>query len=385
MWELLKKGFLFCWIVFAVCSCGGEKKAAKSKQETLTLVLRPYAATLFYSGVVQPLKTKVITSPADGVIQEMMVHYGDQVKEGDLLFTISSEKFQTDYKNALMQYIKSKNDFNTSHSQLEQGEFLHHNQLISDDDYKTKKSAYYTAQLALIQAKEVLNTMLKQLAVQGLKLDELTIENIDKITQALHAQGDTQKLRVVASSSGAVLLPLKSEGESETKKVGKGDQVKQGDVLAVIGDISGLMIHVSVNEFNINELKLGQSVKVTGAAFPNFVLQGKISGIDRQAQSNSGGMPTFPIEITVPTLSLAQQKIIHIGMSAKVEVSIQSDPQLSVPLVAVFEKNGQAYVKKADAKTGKIQEVLVKAGQSTRDSVVIESGLQEGDQIVFAS
>lgn len=382
----MKKILLTIFMIAVMCflsGCGQSKKEITQKQETFELISKPQISTLFYSGLVQPLKTRVIMSPADGVVQEMLVHYGDHVKAGELLFTVSSEKFQTDYKTALMQYVKAKNDFDTSHGQLIQGEFLHKHQLISDDDYKTKKSSYYTSQLALIQSKETLNNMLKQLSVQGFKLEDLNIENIDKITQALQAQAETQKLKVVAPVSGVVLLPTKSENDSETKKIGKGDQVKQGDVLAVIGDTTGLTVRVSVNEFTINQLKVGQPVKVSGAAFPHFILQGFISGIDRQALTNAGGMPSFPIEVTIPKLTSEQQNIIHIGMSSKVEITIQSAAQMTIPLVAIFEKNGQAYVNKRDGETGKIKTVSVKTGQTTVDGVVIESGLREGDKLVF--
>lgn len=371
--------------VIVLSACGSHEKKTNSKKEIFTLKSQPFSTKLFYSGIVQPLKTVVVTSPADGVIQEMMFHYGEKVETGKLLFTISSEKFQTDFKNTLMQYIKAKNEFNTSNSQLSQSDFLHKNELISDDEYHSKQSGFYNAQLALVQAKETLNSMLKQMTLQGFDMDSLRIENIDKITQALNAHGDSQKLRVVAKTNGLALLPTKSDTEGDTKKIGKGDQVKQGDVLAVIGDTSGLMVRVSVNEFNINQLKIGQKVQVTGSAFPDFVLQGEIAGIDKQAQSSTGGMPLFPIEVIVPKLLPNEQKIIHVGMSAKVEINIEGDPQVTVPITAIFEKNGQTFVTAKETKTGKMHEVPVKTGQTTADSVVIESSLKPGDKILVAS
>lgn len=373
---------LLSYILLVACN-STDKSSHPGKQVVMTVNSQPLSTTLYYSGIIQPLKTMVVTSPAEGVVQEMLFHYGDKVKAGDKLFTISSEKFHSDYKNALMQYIKAKNEFNTSHSQLMQSDFLHKNQLISDDEYKTKQSGFYNAQLALVQAKDTLNAMLKQLTVQGFNLDDLTIENIDKITQALNSQGDSQKLFVTAPRSGVILLPSKSDSENETKKMGKGDQVKQGDVLGIIGDTSGFSIRVSVNEFNINQIKIGQKVKVTGPAFPDYVLEGKISGVDRQAQSNSSGMPTFPIEIIVPQVSPSADSEIHIGMSAKVEVHVEGEPKISIPIVAIFEKEGKPYVNLKNSKTGKIHEVLVKTGQTTADTVVIESNLKEGDQVVF--
>ena len=97
-------GAILIFILFAHACVSHPKKEAIKKEEVLTLISKPLSANLFFSGIVQPLKTRVITSPADGVIQDMFIHYGDHVKAGNLLFTISSEKFQSDFKTALMQY-----------------------------------------------------------------------------------------------------------------------------------------------------------------------------------------------------------------------------------------------------------------------------------------
>ena len=371
-------------VTFMLFTCrSSEKSTVSGTQEIVTVVSQPLTTTLYYSGIVQPFKSVVVTSPAEGVIQESLFHYGDVVKKNQLLFTLSSEKFQTDYKNALMQYLKAKNEFDTSHSQLKQSEFLHKNELISDDDFKTKKTSFYNAQLSMVQSKDTLTTMLKQLDVKGLKLDDLSIDNIEKINQAMHTQGDLQQLRVISPVAGVILLPSKGDGlDGDTKKVNKGDTIKQGDVLGVIGDITGLTIRVSVNEFNINQLKVGQKVKVTGAAFSDFTLQGEISGIDRQAQSSQGGMPIFPVEVVVPTLTAEQQAVIHAGMSAKVEINIEGPAQITVPINAVFEKNGKSVVNVQDPKSKKIREVAVKTGQTTADAVVIQSNLNDGDKIV---
>lgn len=347
----------------------------------MTVTSQSLSTSFFYTGVVQPLKTVVVTSPTEGVIEEMMFHYGDKVDAKQSLFTIFSDKFQTDYKNALMQYIKAKTEFNNSRSQLTEAEFLHKNELISDDDFKSKQTNFYTAQLTLVQAEDALATMLKQLDVKGFNLYALTIQDIDKITQALHVHDNSQKIKIVSPTAGVALLPMKQDSiDGQTKKLSKGEQVKQGDVLAMIGDVSGLTIHINVNEFNVNQLKIGQKVKVTGTAFSQFILEGKIAGIDRQGQANQGGVPVFPVEIIVPTLTAEQQSIIHMGMSAKVEIKIESDPVVTVPIAAVFEKNGLTHVKvRKDKKTIALP---VKTGQTTANAVVIESNLKAGDKVV---
>lgn len=365
------------------CSLSGCNRDASTKNkpnQVITTELKSIQTHYYYTGLIQPLKTVVVTSPAEGVIEDMAFHYGDQVNSKQPLFTINSDKFQTDYKNALMQYIKAKTEFNNNRSQLTEAEFLHKNELISDDDFKSKQTAFYTAQLTMVQSQDALSEMLKQLNIKGFNLYTLTIQDIDKITHALHSQDGAQKLMVSSPTKGVALLPIKSDS-SDAKKFSKGELVKQGDLLALIGDVSGLTIHINVNEFNVNQLKVGQKVMVTGTAFSQFNLEGHIASVDRQGQASQGGLPVFPVEVVVPALTPEQQAVIHMGMSAKVEVTIESEPVISVPIAAVFDKNGLPYVKVQ--KNNKIQDVLVKTGQTTENVVVIEANVNAGDKIVI--
>lgn len=369
---------IVCLLSLSLLACSRQPH---SRPRTMTAESHPFSTTLFYSGVVEPLKTIVITSPAEGVVIDMPFQYGEQVKAGQLLFTLSSSKFLAEYKNTLMQYVKAKSDFNNSQTQLTEAKFLHNNQLISDDEFKTKQSNFYSNRLALLQEKDALTELLQQLDVKGANLYSLTIADIDKITQALHLDVNSESLRILSPAVGIILSPIKTE--EENKKLLKGDTVKQGDVLAVVSDTNGMSIKIKVNELTINQLQIGQKVKVTGVAFPEYILAGEITRIDKQGESSNAGMPTFSVVVAVPTLSVAEQNDIHIGMSAKVEIDIENQPQVTVPITAVTEKNGAAYLQIYDPKKKVVREVPVKTGQTTADAVAILSKLKPGEQIVI--
>lgn len=367
-------------ILISMCALSACSHDNKTKTTTMTISPHRIANTLYYSGVVQPMKTLVITCPADGVIVDMPFQYGDSISAGQQLFLISSAKFLTDYKNSLMQYVKAKNEFNTNEAQLNEGKFLHKNELISDDDFKMRQSNYYGSQLGLIQAQDSLEDLIKQLKLKDIDLYKLTIADVDKINKAMHLQSNSQDLQIIAPASGMILSPMKSE--EENKKVLKGDAVKQGDVLATIGDMTGISVRIKVNELVVNQLKPGQKVKVTGIAFPDYKLEGKIASVDRQGEGSNNGLPSFMVQVVVPKLTKQQQAEINVGMSAKVEIDVSEDPQITVPINAVKEKNGDNYVEVIDANK-RMREVMVKTGKTTIDSVTILSGLHEGDEIVL--
>jgi multidrug efflux pump subunit AcrA (membrane-fusion protein) len=196
----------------------------------------------------------------------------------------------------------------------------------------------------------------------------------------MHLQASSENLRILAPASGTIFSVNKNE--DETRKIIKGDVVKQGDVLSVIGDMSGLTVHIKVNELTLNQLKIGQAVKVTGIAFSDEILNGEIRRIDQQGEISNGGLPVFSVEVAVPRLTVKQQKEIHVGMSAKVEISLEEKSQITIPITAVMEKDGMSYVKIFDDKKRMFREIPVRTGKTMLDSVIVLSGLKSGDKLV---
>ncbi len=366
-------------LLFLLTACSGENQS--KKPTTITVQATHQSNLLFYSGIIQPLTSVVIPCPVDGVVMDMPFQYGEFVEKDQLLFLLSSTKFLSDYKNALLQYIKAKSDLNTSEVQLSEAEFLHKNLLISDDDYKNRKANYYSNRLALLQSKDALENLTQKLAVKNMDFDKLTIMDFDKIIQAMHLQINAEHLRILSPVSGMVLFANKNEEES--RKISKGDSIKQGDILAIIGDMHGASVRVKVNELIVNQLKPGQKVTVTGIAFPDEKLIGEIRRIDKQGEGANTGLPSFAVEVSIPKLTPAQQKIIHVGMSAKVEINLESAESIYIPIQAVFEKQHNTFVRIYNKKLKIIRDVAVKTGATNLDSVAITVGLHMGDELVL--
>jgi len=382
MMNYLKSGlwiFLCTFFFMILISCNKERSLAN---KTITVSENNSDQSLFYAGSIQPLNTHVIPAPAEGVVVEMPFQYGDKIEKNQLLFLVSSTKFLSDYKAALMQYVKTKNDFTNSQTQLSEAKFLHQHELISEDDFKAKQSNFYSSQLSLLQAKDALQNLLHQMNIKDVNLYNLTIADIDKITQALHLQKQSETIKIVSPRAGIILSTAKHD--DETKKLRKGDIVKQGDVLAVLGDLSGLRVEIKVNEMTVNQLSVGQKVKVTGIAFPNHTLVGEISHIDKQGEPSGSGLPNFTVKIVVLNLTKEQQKEIHVGMSAKVEIALNENKLITIPITAVQDaQDGSSMVNIIDPKTKKLKQVAIKTGKTSVDSVVVLAGLKSGDQLVI--
>ena len=146
-----------------------------------------------------------------------------------------------------------------------------------------------------------------------------------------------------------------------------------------------LSIKINVDEAKINQIKRGLKAKITGIAFPNIVLIGHVTAISKQANKDINGIPAFPVIITVNHLSNIAKKIIAVGMSVKVEIDLTKKPRLMIPLNAIFLRKNKPYVylKNSNDKESRIVPVVV--GETTISKVVVLSGLQAGDIIVYSN
>src|SRR5579871_4415547 len=202
--------YIYIALIFLLL-VGCNKEDPKSTRELYTVKRDKISQPLFYSGIIQPLQATVVQSKTEGVLVKMIKQYGESVKKGELLFVVSSTKFLTDYKTALLQYIKAKNEFHQAETQLNEANFLHKNELISNDEFKLKQSAYYSAQLALIQGKDALRIFLNQLNLPEDKLFNLSIADIEKVKEAMHLTTHAEHLNIMAPLDGILLAPFKSD------------------------------------------------------------------------------------------------------------------------------------------------------------------------------
>lgn len=376
------KSFLNIVLVLGLCvavsACSREPSLKDAHFETVEAAA--LSNTLFFTGSILPGSMQVIPSPVDGVVMKTLFQYGDHVNAGSPLFMLSSGKFLSDYKSALLDYIKAKNEFTQNKTLLSEAEFLHKNLLISDDDYQSKKSTYFTSQLSYLQAKDALMVFLNQMNIKDVNLLKLSISDIDKITQAMHFQSSSDSMMIDAPVAGTILAPIKID-DGSVKAVSTGDAVKEGDVLAVIGDLSSISVGLKVNELTINQINVGQPVTITGIAFPGISIEGKVSRVDKQGEVSSGSLPTFSVQVSA-SLTPAMQKVVHVGMSANIQMNIEEPPQITIPISALVETNDASMVKVYDRTSGTIKLITVQTGKTTEDSVVIQSGLKSGDRIV---
>jgi multidrug resistance efflux pump len=262
---------------------------------------------------------------------------------------------------------------------MEGTEALHKEKIISEQEYSNEQSQYQNNFLSYMEATHKLQQLLKDIPNLRQKIKDVSsLANFEAAKSLLQESFDD--ISVTTKKDGIVLFPEQnSDGD---KKLQVGYEVKKGDVLFVIGDLSGLAITANISENDINRLKPGREVMISFAAQPDLHLQGKIVSIAKQATLSDSGFSTFPVVINVPTLSQKQIQKIRVGMNAKIDITIHEPPVIKVPIKAIFQEAGKNWIKKVDVQTGTIQTVEVEAGETNLEEVIVSKGLNEGEKVI---
>jgi HlyD family secretion protein len=190
-----------------------------------------------------------------------------------------------------------------------------------------------------------------------------------------------------ATHSGIVIYQDVFFG-SERRKVQVGDQVWPNQPLAILPDLSQMVVATRIRETDIHKVEKGQRVMVTPDAYPELRLQGRVNLIGTLAQEEREESSTRPRRsfgkfFDLSVLVEDSDPRLRPGMSARVELLVDQIPKARyVPLEAVFERGGRRYCYVLRRGRAEAKEVLT--GPSNDHHIVIEAGLELGERVLLS-
>jgi len=141
-----------------------------------------------------------------------------------------------------------------------------------------------------------------------------------------------------------------------------------------VTDPNSLGFKMEVDEADIGQIKVGQSVNVSLDSFPNDNLKLKVNRIDFVSHVTSSGGNAFYVEVTLP-----MQNNYRVGMSGNADIIIDSrNNVIAIQSSDIFDNN-YVYVKTAK---GYAKRKLNLGLQSDTEAQVL-SGLSEGDTVAI--
>jgi HlyD family secretion protein len=181
---------------------------------------------------------------------------------------------------------------------------------------------------------------------------------------------------IVAERGGMVIHPT-GEQWKETPEIEEGATVHKDQVLLLMPDLSKMQVKVGIHESIIHRIKPGLAATVT---LPKTTLIGEVSTVASIAQSAgwwTGNVVNYDAIVQLPSVEGLKP-----GMTAEVEVTMaRHQDALLVPVTAVVE-TAEGYFCWTQTVAG-IQRCPLQLGDSSDMLIVVEDGLEEGEQVVL--
>jgi RND family efflux transporter MFP subunit len=159
----------------------------------------------------------------------------------------------------------------------------------------------------------------------------------------------------------------------------EGGFVRMGDVMAEMADLHKVRLRAFVDESDLGQLKLNQSVKITWDALPDRTWTGKTEQIPQQVIAR-GTRSIGEVLCSVDNEKLELLPDVNVDVQILVQ---QKNDALAVPRGAIRTEQGKHFVLVVDGERLRRREVVL--GMADPTSYEVVSGLGEDDQVALSS
>jgi HlyD family secretion protein len=399
----MKRRTLIVVCVLAAASAGGFGFAHYSTKAptvpTFQVKRDEFLDALQFRGQLKAMKSVTLSAPSNaGDLQILKIAAdGSQVKKGDAVVEFDPSKTTQDL-------AQDQSVLKSSQAEIDQARAA--GRLTEEADTTAVMKAKYDVEVAKLDASkaEVVSRIegaeanlkladaeqtLKQAEAQlksDITVDKSTIE--DKKNASLKADYDMQRaqtalaamtLKAPADGTVSLLSVWHMGGEGPFKA---GERAWPGMAIAELPDAGSLRIEARVDETERGRLALQQPVTLQLDAIADRQFTGKVEHIGTIATSDfTAGWPiprNFDLEIAINEADARLKP----GMTVQITVIVDRVADaITIPAQASFVKSGQtvAYVWNGSA----FQERAIQIERSSRDRILISSGLKPGDLVAL--
>ncbi|HVR43090.1 MAG TPA: efflux RND transporter periplasmic adaptor subunit [Thermoanaerobaculia bacterium] len=378
-WIWIGSGALLLAIVVVASLAGGPERGELVYAEPVRP--RDIQAVVSAPGQIDP-KVKVnISAHVIGKIERLYFEEGDSVERGERLvdlekigFRAAAEQAASLVANRRIDVERARIGLESARRNWERAQALHEQGILNQELLERSRLDYDNARSMLASAEEAVRQ-----AEAALR----------------QAREDLDRTTIIAPISGRIVQKNAQEGEV----VITGTMNNPGSVIAVLADLSEVLVEAEVGETEVVRIRPGQRARIRVDAVPEAVFDGTVAEIGSSATQRAGvatGIRYFKVKIAIDQ----PDERLRPGMTAQVEIITESvENARTVPVQSVVERNPEDVEKKrAPARSpasddrpkekyvfvveeGVANAVRVTTGISNPTHVVITSGL-DGDETV---
>lgn len=325
-----------------------QQQAQASVYPVLKLTTADRTLSESYTAVIESKQYVEVRPQVSGIITDVLVKEGANVRKGETLFIIDTIPYAAAYRQALAAVASAEAQVATAKLNLTGSEELYKQKVISDFELQTSVNSYNTAVANLANAK----------AQEASAANNLSFT---RVKSPVNGSAGMTSIRV-----GAVVTAM-------------------GESLINVSDNSQMYVYFSLPEKEVLALTAEYgSIEKTIAAYPEVTLtlnDGSTYGYKGKIDAISG-----IVDKTTGTLSLRAvfsnpEGRLMSGASALINIPYERKNCIVIPQEATFEVQDKIFAYKVvDGKATSTQIRVFKVNDGKE--YIVEDGLQVGDVIV---
>ena len=342
------------------------------------------------NGKVEPVKPVSFRARYPTIVERVYAVEGQQVKRGQMLFALDDTEVQADLAQAradlatqeellnvakagghASQIAKAAADLQKAQASRDQ---LHH-----DNEILTKLVAEKAATL-------------EELAQNRLQLTqaEADVQSTQKVKQTLEqqAQLDQGRMTLLVEHARATVRDLEErlqsahgsaplDGTLYSLPIRQGDFVKAGDLLAELADLRQVRIRAFVDEPELGQIDVNQSVEILWDAHSGRVWNGRTEVLPKQVVTRgTRSVGELICSVTNDRLDLLPNTTVDV----RIHISERPDAMV-VPRGAVYIEGDRRFVFRVEE--DRLHRRNIQVGIANPTKIEVLSGLSEGDVVAL--
>ena len=334
------------------------------------------ARSVVATGKVEPRAKVEIKSKASGLVEKILVDYGDRVKTGQVLVELDKEALHARVREARASLLAAQAawernkveaqgpDLPFLKSAMDRARRLHREGLISPSVLEDSEMAYQLALNKQVAARSSVAVTKAEVEQAGAALEQ--------------AETDLKNATIRSPMDGLVLSRDVEVGDAVSSILVLGSQAT---LVMVLGDVDSVYVKGKVDEADIGKVFLGQQARIVVESLKDKKFTGQVTkisplGVERE------NVTTFEVRVSIenPTGELKA------NMTANAEIILEERKGvLLVPEAAVaYDADRKTFLEVPDpSQDSGRRRVAVELGIGNGVKTQILSGVEEGQQVIL--
>jgi len=272
--------------------------------ETAPVTRGNIVVTVNATGTLNPITTVLVGSQVSGRIEKLFADFNSQVKAGQIVAQIEQSPFTTKVRQNEAGLARAKANVALAKANLERQKQLFASKLISQAEIDDAQAKYDQASADQMQAQATLDT----------------------------AKVDLEHTVICSPVDGIVLARNVDVGQTVAATL------QSPTLFSIAADLTKMQINASVDEADIGQVQVAQTVNFTVDAYPDHAFQGKVTQV-RNSPIIVQNVVTYDTIISVDNAELKLKP----GMTANVMIQVAShEDVLRIPNSALRFKLAEA-------------------------------------------